>query len=277
MFARYTITDYTLDKMKSCPDSYQAMIDFGEKIKVRQYKNFNSIIENIKSSLPKGEGILNMGDIEGKLFPSPDNSPRVFISHSHFNENHVLFLVGFLSLMSIECFVDSWQWGYIDKIQLMLDEEYSKIDEYIYSYEKVIHTTSIVKPLLISAITKVIDKTECAIFLHTEDSTLSVDNHPLGTSSPWLYLENIAMGILRPKIPSYLEKKMKYYSKEGRFLAGDSKIIEYFPLSYEFPELGISSIRNLTKYKNAEDALTHLYQSVPEGWNENFPNRYIVK
>ena len=280
MFAQYTITKSTIDEIKSSRgEFYNKIMTLGNNVKEEQYKNFEEILHKINLPDPQSGDILDMSELEDKWFPCPNNNPRVFISHSHLNEEYVLFIAGFLKSSSIECFVDSWCWGYMDKLQFALDKKYCKLTEFTFSYEKVMFTTSLVKSLLISALSKVMDKAECAIFLKTKESTLSIDGYGPGTGSPWLYIENMTLGLLRPKIPHYLKEKMEiitYHSKRvGDSISEDSKIITYFPLVNTFPEIGKNSIIYLSYGNDPKEALITLYASIPRGWKKYFPNHNL--
>lgn len=132
---------------------------------------------------------LDASSIENAWFPNVD--AKVFLSHSHKDENKVLMLQEYLLYeYGITSFVDSTVWGYADDLIRLIDEK--NIDSN--------RTASFVYILLQSALVKMIDSCECLIFLNTPNSVLMNDViRGTSTDSVWLYNELLMSSILKVK------------------------------------------------------------------------------
>lgn len=141
------------------------------------------------------DNMINAAALEEDWFPSVD--ANVFISHSHKDQKFAISYAGWLyKMFGITSFIDSCVWGYADDMLKMIDEEYCvsnrKSDGSIetYSYEKRNQSTSHVHMILNTALHKMIDKTECLIFLNTPNSIMIDDViNGMATASPWIYSE----------------------------------------------------------------------------------------
>lgn len=161
---------------------------------------------------------LDGSAIQASWFPQIDAD--VFISHSHKNETEVIALAGFLwDKFKIRTFIDSCIWDSAFDLQNELDKEYSLIDPLktgTFSYSKVSSSSSHVHMMLSTALSLMIDRTECIFFFNTPDSIESYDKIDK-TASPWIYSEITTTQIVRKKIPKRVKviESTRYYSKGG--------------------------------------------------------------
>lgn len=165
--------------------------DFGQSLFDEQKDTVHSQLD----SYVLDEGVLDASRIEEDWFPSIDTN--VFISHSHKDRELAIGFAGWLhELFGISSFIDSCVWGYADDLLKIIDKNYCvnkrKPDGSIdtYDYNKRNQSTAHVHMILNTALQKMIDKTECLVFLNTPNSLL-IDNVIDGaaTASPWIYSE----------------------------------------------------------------------------------------
>ncbi|BCS85031.1 hypothetical protein prwr041_09240 [Prevotella herbatica] len=158
-------------------------------------KGWKSLFEEqkteIRSALDKY--ITKDGVIDGHLIQEdwfPEVKADIFISHSHNDEQLAINLACWLyDTFELVAFVDSCVWGYANELLKKIDDKYCwKATKDVYDYGKRNCSTSHVHMMLMTALNKMIDKTECVFFLDTENSVLFKD---IGnkTLSPWIYGE----------------------------------------------------------------------------------------
>lgn len=170
---------------------YSSFSDFGKRL----FEEQKAAVQTQLNAYALDEGILDVARIEDDWFPSIDVD--VFISHSHQDQELAIGFAGWLhELFGITSFIDSCVWGYADDLLKIIDESYCvnkrKPDGSVetYDYSKRNQSTAHVHLILNTAIQKMIDKTECLIFLNTPNS-LMIDNviNGAATASPWIYSE----------------------------------------------------------------------------------------
>lgn len=209
------------------------------------------------------EGILEASRIEEDWFP--ELFSNVFISHSHKDQKFAIALAGWLhELFGISSFIDSCVWRYSDDLLKIIDGSYCVKNNNpdggkTYSYKKRNQSTAHVHMILNTALQKMIDKTECLIFLNTPNSLL-VDDVINGsaTASPWIYSE-ITFSSMCEK------KKLSYYRD---FLQHDARA-QYTQLNvkyevsldhlYDLNDNDLLQIWKYSKQKKPLDALDDLY------------------
>lgn len=161
----------------------------------------------IKSSLDdyKENGRLDGKKMEDDWFPKVNAD--VFLSHSHRDERQTVALAGWLSeKCHVRAFVDSAIWGYSDDLLKQIDDVYCfNNTAHMYDYGKRNVTTSHVHIMLNTALTKMIDKCECLIFVNTPNSIVlsedvKVKDDTQKTLSPWIYSELTFAGMVERKI-----------------------------------------------------------------------------
>lgn len=149
--------------------------------------------------------ILNDGVIDGTAMQEnwfPRINSDVFISHSHDDKELALGLAAFLKYaFGLTPFIDSCVWGYANDLQKKLDEYCKNPDGHTYDYDQRNYSTSHVHMMLASALTMMIDETECVFFINTPSSITSKDVIANRTSSPWIYHELGMTNLIRKKSP----------------------------------------------------------------------------
>ncbi len=155
--------------------------------------------------------------IDGTLLQElwfPQTKSNIFISHSHKDEKLAIQLAGWLwDNFRLRTFIDSSVWEYADDLIKKLDDDHSIISQdknnTLYDYSICHCTCSHVYLMLTNALTKMMDKTECLIFLNSENS-LSHDEYMKkeNTRSPWIYTElELAKMIKRRDLDYYRKEK----------------------------------------------------------------------
>lgn len=153
------------------------------------------------------EFIYDNGHIDGSAMKSnwfQMENVDIFISHSHQDLNKVKAFAGWLyDEFKLTAFIDSCVWGYCDELLKQIDNEYcKKSDGKTYNYNLRNYTTSHVHMMLSTALTEMIDRTECIMFYNTPSAVCMKDDlksikeeKPTITLSPWIYHE-LAMTML---------------------------------------------------------------------------------
>jgi len=145
------------------------------------------LLEMIKcSSLADDE--LNAKSIWDEWFPEIEAD--VFISHSSKDAGLAKkFAVWLKTNFDLTAFIDSEIWGDSEDLLRKIDDEYCQhSDGKSYFYEKRNDSTAHVHMMLSYALTRMIDKTECFIFLGSNNS-INVKDSVEGTYSPWIFHE----------------------------------------------------------------------------------------
>ena len=147
----------------------------------------------------------------------------VFISHSHKDINKVKAFAGWLyDKFGLTAFIDSCAWGYCDDLLKEIDDKHCKIKNgESYDYNLRNYTTSHVHMMLSTALTEMIDNTECVMFYNTPNSVSLVDDlnalkekNKEITLSPWIYYELAMTSLVRRRKPertiALLEKALQH-------------------------------------------------------------------
>lgn len=135
----------------------------------------------------------------------------VFISHSHQDINKVQAFAGWLyDEFQLQTFIDSCVWGYCDELLKQIDDIYCKKKaDKTYDYNLRNYTTSHVHIMLSTALTEMIDRTECIMFYNTPNSISFRDDLDIlrkekkkVTLSPWIYHELAMTSMIRKSSPN---------------------------------------------------------------------------
>jgi len=151
--------------------------------------------------------IISADDMREAWFPALNAD--VFISHSHSDAEIAKGLVGWLDgVFGLRAFVDSLVWGYAPDLLRQIDNEFCLLDGGpSYDYSKRNRSTSHVHAILASALTQMLDKTECVIFLRTPQSIdageIAGEQTP-ATASPWIFHELAMTKWIRKSAPARL-------------------------------------------------------------------------
>jgi len=193
---------------------------------------------------------LDTGALDGtKMIDDwfPIINADVFISHSHKDQNLAISLAAWLyEQFGLNSFIDSTVWGYSNDLLRSLDEKYCyNKNTKTFSYEKRNVTTSHVHMMLATALSNMINNSECLFFLNTPNS-ITVDKEILDnedyTYSPWLYGELSTAMIVEKRYPRSLEfelRKSLYESSQSLEVA-DEFLIRY--------KADLSQLTKLDKY-----------------------------
>lgn len=173
------------------------------------------------------EGVLNASEIEKDWFPT--FNADIFLSHSHKDEKQVIALAGFLQKLGLTAFIDSCVWGYANDLLKQIDNKYcickTKSDGTVesYDYEKRNQSTAHVHMILNSALLKMMDSTECLIFLDTPNSLKVKDIANGVTNSAWIYSELLLSKYIGRKKPI----RKRHQSDVSESFEHNALVVEY--------------------------------------------------
>jgi hypothetical protein len=189
---------------------YDIKFDFEETIEKdnEYYKYGVSIFEQQRTMIATDlkrfaltEDSLDGSAIQSNWFPQIKSD--IFLSHSHADEDMAILIAGFLKKrFNLDVFVDSCIWGYANDLLRLIDNKYcwnSRSDTYNYSKRN--FSTSHVHMMLSTALTMMIDKSECVFFLNTPNS-LNTEDVIKRTMSPWIYSEITISRLIQRKKPA---------------------------------------------------------------------------
>ena len=205
---------------------------WGEISRAKGDAIFNATRETVKQSL---ESFLNGQIIDGTKLTNhwfPTVKADVFISHSHKDEEDAIKCAGWLkSEFDLDPFIDSCVWGHAAELLRIIDTEYCKIPKSeLFDYEKRNDSTSHVHMMLSTALSAMLDTTECVIFINTPNSITSSESIAK-TQSPWLSFELGAMRVIRRKKPSRKADKIRNFANESLDIIKAAQ----FKAEYEVP------------------------------------------
>ena len=164
------------------------------------YDRNKKAVQKSLSSYLDPDGLLNASRIEEDWFPQSDFPFDLFLSHSHKDEDIMIALAGYLNKkLGLNSFIDSQLWGYCGALQLNVDKSCCRHDDVnnTWNYNDRNISTSYVHNLLMVALTKMMDSTECFFFAKTPSS--SIKSQTTQTLSPWIYSELSISKMLRPQ------------------------------------------------------------------------------
>ena len=232
----------------------------GEKL----FLNRKRVIRDTLDKYINVDGSLNVAMIEEEWFKNINS--HVFISHSHTDENLVKAFAGYLyESFGIESFIDSCVWGYANELLKMIDDRFCKTiknedGSCSYDYDKRNQSTSHVHMILNGALAKMINSTECLIFMNTPNSIKARDTEDKDkTASPWIYSE-LLMATEFPHQELMVYRPLTHYD-EVTFELSEVQF-EYKVKVDELKELKLSDLKELNgnRYqKNPLACLDELY------------------
>ena len=230
---------------------------------------FNETSNQVRASL---EAFLEGGQLDATALVGhwfPDIKADVFISHSHKDKRLVLILAAWMDAQfGIKSFIDSSVWGNSDLLLKQIDDVHClNLGGATYSYEKRNKSTGHVHMMLATALAKMIDKTECVIFVNTPNS-ITPKQAVNKTFSPWIFYELAMMGLIRRR----QAEEHRPLIKEAQFSAKgalDEMLIQYDADLSDLSEISDKHLANwhqTWKAKNIKPryALDTLYAIVPE-------------
>lgn len=182
------------------------------------YQKHEAEVQDCLSRYITEDGIINGSDLKEHWFSISEKD--IFISHSHNDIHKVKAFSGWIyDTFGLEAFIDSCSWGYCDELLKKIDNKYcynAKAKTYNYNLRN--YTTSHVHMMLSTALSEMMDKTECIIFFNTPNS-INMENE-LGkirsgkkTLSPWIYHELSMTTLLRETTPDRKKAILEHYAQ----------------------------------------------------------------
>jgi hypothetical protein len=155
-------------------------------------------------------------------------------------------------------------WGYANDLLKEIDDAHCRnSDNTAYDYNTRNFSTSHVHMMLSTALTMMIDKTECIFFLGTKNAVQPVDNIKQ-TKSAWIYMEVAAMQVIQKKPPvRQLLESTRTFSERDR-LKKSLEVTYTLDLNH-LSDLKEEMLRvwSRRKYSSSDDALDTLYALCP--------------
>lgn len=236
------------------------------------YSNGLELYRSDKVKIKKGldKYVSPDGVLDGTLMQKdwfPDVKADVFISHSHGDEKLAVALAAWLrENFQITAFIDSCIWEFADNLLLLIDKKHcwqEKTKNYNYNLRN--YSTSHVHMMLATALSKMIDKTECLFFLKTKKSTIE-DGIKTKTLSPWIYSEIEISKIIQKKWPERYERATKMFAVGGKMRNLNEAI--YITHDLDLSHLAEIDAKSLNKWAEKKIfypnlALDKLYDLIP--------------
>ena len=258
MFKKFIINQSVIKKLPIPSETMPVFVN-KEEIKETLINYFtNSSIDN---------GCLKATAINNIIYPLEDCN--VFISHSSSDKKIAEKLANWLwSNFHIKSFIDSLFWGCISDLQSEMDKKicnYNPVRN-TWNYSDRNYSTAYVHMLLSNALTEMIRKTECFIFIDSNNSiSIDLDGYEKDTSSPWIFHELYTANTIIPNIPERLSQNkvsLECFNESINKSVGFDVTKELFGLQalYE-KDLSNWSDWQTDKEKNPEHALDYLYEN----------------
>lgn len=190
-------------------------------------------IRSTLNELLRSDNVLDANKVRAHWFPEIDCD--IFISHSHTDEDKAIALAGWLyDEFSLECFIDSTVWGYADDLLKILDDKFCKNqDGTLYDYNMRNRSTSHVHMMLSTALSMMLDKAECLIFMNTPQSITSENvvksSQSEITGSPWIYYEIATSRLLERH---FNEGRRSRFGRRGVAKAATESLREDLQVAY---------------------------------------------
>lgn len=187
----------------------------------------------------------------------------IFMSHSHGDEELAQKVSAIFNEMGLRVFIDSDVWGCSDRMLRKIDNKHcgstfrknGTIETYDYNRRN--KTTSHVHILLAHALMRMIEQSECFIFLETGNSSFHSTAKKIDTYSPWLFHElSFANAVKRQE----LSRERYFKSEKVAMDAVSQEVYESFALKFSAnaEKLRSVSLCNLCKQVSAAKMLPDL-------------------
>ncbi|MFJ8257192.1 hypothetical protein ACIQ4Z_07855 [Peribacillus asahii] len=203
------------------------------------YEKFKHQVKQQLDSFLSPEGSLDGTKMREDWFPLVEAD--IFISHSHNDEEKAIALAGWLfEEFNLTAFIDSCVWGYAGDLLKKIDKEYCWNEQSnTYDYLMRNYSTSHVHMMLASALTMMMDKTECIFFLNSP-SAIKTSDISSKTASPWIYHELTMTHLIQKKSPEQHRKLLSKGMQHKNFAESKQLNITY--------DVNLSNLINLTYY-----------------------------
>ena len=180
----------------------------------------------------QGHDVLDAKGLADILFPA--KQAHIFLSHSHRDEDNAIKFAIAMERRDVKVFIDSCVWGSVDAVLDVVNEKYSDSevvgDQKYFSHRKCDLASAAVHMLLTTELNRMIDDTECFVFLNTKQSVpirqQGQENGRMLTLSPWIYSELSFSARVRSRKPS-----RKRLPKPSKFRVGEDCMQDIFHLA----------------------------------------------
>jgi hypothetical protein len=238
-------------------DSYSIYYNRGKKI-------FDNNRDEIKKELDSF--VLEDGSVDGTKMQEtwfPQINADIFISHSHKDEKKAIELAGWLKFgFGLNSFIDSTVWGYAGDLLKSIDDIYCLNDDgKTYSYERRNYSTSHVHMMLSTALSMMIDRTECIFFLNTPNS-ITASDIVKKTESPWIYSELAMTRLVRNReLSEYRKEKIQKFEKKAMGEI-NQLVVKYKVITDNLIDINKHDLKNWGKIKDkSKYPLDDLYEA----------------
>lgn len=197
-------------------------------------------------------------------------SADVFLSHSSVDDKLARKVARILTDCGLRVFVDSDLWGRIDKMQRNVDNKHAVLrwkengSAEIYDYDKRNVTTGHTHVLLTYALTRMIDMTECFLFLSTPNSVIECREDSLDTYSPWLFHELEMSRVISRQEPARLLSKIACESFSLKF--------KYSASAEDLTDISLSDLNNVASVYHKQRQLHGL---APQAFLDYLYNKHV--
>lgn len=184
-------------------------IEYTDLLKIKK----DDVKEKLREYM-NADGPIEADKIMDDWFPKVHAD--IFLSHSHADiELAEMFAYWLEQTFEVTVFIDSFVWGNYRDLLFELDKEYAPSkDKKYFDYELRNVTTSHTHMMLATALTRMIDQTECFMFLNTENSLIESLSHGIdkqkdkqdSTYSPWIFHELYVSA----RLEKYLKRPSTY-------------------------------------------------------------------
>lgn len=218
------------------------------------FKNKNKINLKLTSCIDYQNNYIDGDKIEKELFKEIDAD--VFISHSNKDKELAIAISGWLEKeLGLKVFVDFCTWDCIDKIIDELNNRYNivRTEQNVsktYEHNKANYFSSHLYLMLNSALNNMLDKTECLLFINTENSIIPLDtmDSPKRSSSPWICSELVMANAMRQSLPSrYTLEKCSMEHNVSQFKNIDFSILSKWKNSISTTEHPLDVLYKITE------------------------------
>lgn len=176
--------------------------DIGDEKLIYSYGK-DDLLKEIKSIIhldkEKKEATIKHNDIIKNWFP--DSECHIFMSHSHKDKKMAISIANQLfEKYKLKTFIDSDFWQFVDDAILDINTDYSKCEkpnDHLLRYDSCLMVGTNFYLTLSNALINAIDKSDCCIFLNTENSISDIKENKESTYSPWIYTELNSLETLR--------------------------------------------------------------------------------
>ena len=198
------------------------------------------------------DGVVDGTTLQNFWFPTDASKYDVFISHSHNDLGYAVKLASWLERRcGLRCFIDHFVWNSADDLLKRIDKIYTwEPERKAYDYNKRNFSTSHVHAMLSMAILDIIDRSECCLFIESDES-ISLEGIKTKTLSPWIYEELTYMKKGRITIPERyqrLNSHVRMYAEGARMeMLNESRelVVSYDVNLKDFTFIDVNDLQSL--------------------------------